>query len=81
MTSLFAKITEQMIANCKMHIIGEGSVDALWESDPQGESELESESESNLDAVSNEIQSVVNVPILLCLNSGQPCGLFRVFVL
>ena len=36
MTSLFAKITEQMIANCKMHIIGEHSVDALWESDPQG---------------------------------------------
>ena len=45
MTSLFAKITEQMIANCKMHIIGEGSVDALWESDPQGESEVESEIE------------------------------------
>ena len=37
MTSLFAKITEQMIANCKMHIIGDDSVDALWESDPQGE--------------------------------------------
>ena len=43
MTSLFAKITEQMIANCKMHIIGEGSVDALWESDPQGEWEEEEE--------------------------------------
>jgi hypothetical protein len=36
MTSLFAKITEQMIANCKMHIIGDDSVDSLWESDPQG---------------------------------------------
>ena len=81
MTSLFAKITEQMIANCKMHIIGEGSVDALWESDPQGESELESESEPNLDSESNEIQSIVNITILLCLNSGQPCGPFGVFVL
>ena len=37
MTSLFAKITVQMIANCKLQIIGEDSVDALWESDPQGE--------------------------------------------
>lgn len=35
MTSLFAKITEQMIANCKMHITGEESIDTLWESDPQ----------------------------------------------
>ena len=29
-----------MIANCKMHIIGDDSVDALWESDPQGELKL-----------------------------------------
>ena len=35
MTGLFTKITDQMIANCKMHITGEGSFDALWESDPQ----------------------------------------------
>ena len=35
MTSLFAKITEQMIANCKMHITGEETIDALWEGDPQ----------------------------------------------
>jgi hypothetical protein len=40
MTSLFAKITEQMIANCKMHIIGDDSVDSLWESDPQGNSRI-----------------------------------------
>ncbi len=35
MTALFAKITEQMIANCKMHITGEESSDNLWETDPQ----------------------------------------------
>lgn len=35
MTSLFAKITEQMIANCKMHITGDDSGDSLWSSDPQ----------------------------------------------
>ncbi len=35
MTSLFAKITEQMIANCKQLITGESEVDSLWESDPQ----------------------------------------------
>jgi len=35
MTSLFAKITEQMIANCKMHIAGDESSDNLWETDPQ----------------------------------------------
>jgi dynein heavy chain, axonemal len=35
MTSLFAKITEQMISNCKMHITGEETIDSLWESDPQ----------------------------------------------
>jgi dynein heavy chain, axonemal len=35
MTSLFAKITEQMIVNCKMHITGDNDMDALWESDPQ----------------------------------------------
>lgn len=35
MTSLFAKITEQMIANCKMHITGDDSIDVLWEKDPQ----------------------------------------------
>lgn len=35
MTSLFAKITEQMIANCKMHITGESEIDSLWECDPQ----------------------------------------------
>lgn len=35
MTSLFAKITEQMIANCKMHITAGDEGDALWESDPQ----------------------------------------------
>jgi dynein heavy chain len=35
MTSLFAKITEQMITNCKMHITGDDEVDTLWESDPQ----------------------------------------------
>lgn len=31
MTSLFAKITEQMIANCKMHITGDEASDTLWE--------------------------------------------------
>ena len=35
MTSLFAKITEQMICNCKNHITGEETIDSLWESDPQ----------------------------------------------
>lgn len=35
MTSLFAKITEQMIANCKLHITGQETIDSLWESDPQ----------------------------------------------
>jgi dynein heavy chain len=35
MTSLFAKITEQMISNCKMHITGEENSDSLWETDPQ----------------------------------------------
>jgi len=35
MTSLFAKITEQMIVNCKMHITGDDDMDELWESDPQ----------------------------------------------
>ena len=35
MTSLFAKITEQMIENCKMNICGDEDVSALWESDPQ----------------------------------------------
>jgi dynein heavy chain, axonemal len=36
MTALFAKITEQMIANCKMHITtNEHEQDSLWDSDPQ----------------------------------------------
>ena len=36
MEALFCKITDQMIANCKMQIMGqEDSLDALWESDPQ----------------------------------------------
>ena len=35
MTSSFAKITEQMIMNCKMHITGDEEADILWESDPQ----------------------------------------------
>lgn len=35
MTSLFAKITEQMIVNCKQHITGDNDMDALWEGDPQ----------------------------------------------
>lgn len=35
MTSLFAKITEQMIVNCKLHITGDEDIDTLWESDPQ----------------------------------------------
>ena len=35
MTALFAKITEQMIANCKRHILGDESADYLWECDPQ----------------------------------------------
>jgi len=34
MTSLFQKITEQMIANCKFNIIGDESTDSLWEIDP-----------------------------------------------
>jgi hypothetical protein len=34
MTSLFAKITDQMIKNCKNYITGGGSVDALWDKDP-----------------------------------------------
>ena len=36
LTSLFSKVTEQMIANCKMHIIGDDSTDLLWSNDPQG---------------------------------------------
>jgi dynein heavy chain, axonemal len=35
MTSLFAKITDQMIKNCKQCITGGASVDALWDKDPQ----------------------------------------------
>ncbi|CAM9799127.1 unnamed protein product [Ectocarpus fasciculatus] len=35
MTSLFVKITDQMIANCKMHITGDDTIDHLWEGDPQ----------------------------------------------
>jgi dynein heavy chain len=35
MTSLFAKITEQMICNCKMHITNGETSDSLWECDPQ----------------------------------------------
>ena len=35
MEALFCKITDQMIANCKMQIMSEDSLDALWESDPQ----------------------------------------------
>jgi dynein heavy chain len=35
MTALFAKITEQMIANCKMHITSDNELDSLWDSDPQ----------------------------------------------
>ena len=35
MTALFAKITEQMIANCKMHITSDSELDSLWDSDPQ----------------------------------------------
>ena len=35
MTSLFSKITDQMIANCKLHIVGDDNIDALWEADPQ----------------------------------------------
>jgi dynein heavy chain len=35
MTSLFAKITEQMIVNCKMHITGDDTADALWSKEPQ----------------------------------------------
>lgn len=31
MTSLFAKITEQMITNCKQHITGGASIDVLWD--------------------------------------------------
>jgi dynein heavy chain len=34
MTSLFQKITEQMIANCKFNIVGEESSDSLWNIDP-----------------------------------------------
>ena len=35
MEALFCKITDQMIANCKMQIMSEDSLDALWESDPR----------------------------------------------
>lgn len=37
MTSLFAKITDQMIENCKIHITGDDTVSTsvLWEKDPQ----------------------------------------------
>jgi len=35
MTNLFAKITDQMIKNCKQSITNGASVDALWDSDPQ----------------------------------------------
>lgn len=35
LTGLFCKITDQMIANCKMHILGDESVDSLWDRDPQ----------------------------------------------
>jgi len=36
MTNLFAKITDQMILNCKDHIVGnEDSNDSFWEKEPQ----------------------------------------------
>ena len=35
LTALFCKITDQMITNCKMHILGDDPVDALWDADPQ----------------------------------------------
>ena len=35
MTALFAKITEQMIVNCKMHITGDESSESLWDNNPQ----------------------------------------------
>eukprot|EP01040_Poterioochromonas_malhamensis_P004773 gene4773-5123_t len=35
MTALFAKITEQMISNCKTHITSDNELDSLWDSDPQ----------------------------------------------
>ncbi|CAM9244386.1 unnamed protein product [Chrysoparadoxa australica] len=35
MTGLFAKITDQMIANCKDCIMGGGTMDELWDKNPQ----------------------------------------------
>jgi dynein heavy chain len=35
MTNLFAKITDQMIVNCKQHITGGEPVQQLWDSEPQ----------------------------------------------
>eukprot|EP00937_MAST-01D_sp_MAST-1D-sp2_P000239 g239.t1 len=35
MTKLFAKITNQMVTNCKQNILGGGGADAIWGRDPK----------------------------------------------